>query len=109
MIADILPYLERLRARCADPDVRKAFQGFSRTLQFTFPDLQRTFLLTIAGDGTAALTEGTLSQPDVQVTLSSDALAGILDRKINPISAYITRRIRVIGKMDDLLKLQNLL
>jgi putative sterol carrier protein len=36
-------------------------------------------------------------------------LAGIMDRTVNPIQAYITRKLKVTGKMDDLLRLQKLL
>ena len=108
-MADIVPYLERICARFEQPEIKQAFQGFNKTLQFIFTDLQRTFTLSIAGDGSVALAEQTVSQPDVKVTITSDTLAGILDRKVNPINAYITRKIKVTGKMDDLLRLQKLL
>jgi len=108
-MADIAPYLERVCARFEQPAMRQTFQGFARTIQFFFPDLQRTFVLNIASDGNAQLAEKTLSQPDITVTTSSDTLAGILDRKINPELAFITRKLKVSGKMEDLLKLQKLL
>ena len=108
-MVDILPYLERIRARFEQPETRSAFQGFARSLQFMFPDLQRNFVLRIAQDGNATLTEETLPQPDIKVTTNSDVLAGILDRTINPELAFITRKIKVSGSMEDLLKLQKLL
>lgn len=109
MMADIVPYLERVRARFEQPEMRAEFRGFAKTLQFIFPDLQRNFTLTIAEDGSATLAEQTLPQADFKVTTSSDTLAGILDRKVNPTNAFITRKLKVSGKMDDLLKLQKLL
>ena len=108
-MADILPYLESIRARFEQPETREAFQGFARTIQFIFPDLQRNFVLSIAPDVSATLTEETLPQPDIKVTTSSDTLAGILDRKVNPELAFVTRKLKVSGKMEDLLKLQKLL
>lgn len=78
-------------------------------MQFTFPDLQRDFTLSIAEDGSAELAEQTVPRPDVQVTASSDTLAGILDRTVNPIQAYITGKLKVKGQMEDLLRLQKLL
>ena len=33
----------------------------------------------------------------------------ILDRNLNPVHAYVTRKIKATGKMEDLLKLQKLL
>ena len=106
---DIAPYLERICARFEQPAMRQTFQGFARTIQFFFPDLQRTFVLSIAGDGSAQVEEKTIAQPDITVTTRSDILAGILDRKVNPEVAFITRKLKVSGKMEDLLKLQKLL
>jgi putative sterol carrier protein len=108
-MADIVPYLEGIRARFEKPETRSAFQGFARRIQFMFPDLQRTYALSITQDGNATLTEETVPQPDITVTTSSDTLAGILDRKVNPELAFITRKLKVSGSMEDLLKLQKLL
>ena len=108
-MADIVPYLERIRSRFEQPETREAFQCFARTIQCVFTDLQRNFTLNIAQDGSASLAEETVPQPDIQVTTSSDTLAGILDRKVNPELAFVTRKLKVSGKMEDLLKLQKLL
>ncbi len=108
-MADIIPYLERMRARIEQPAMQSSFQGFARTIQLTFPDLQRTFVLSIAQDGSASLEEKSVPAPDITVTTDSDILAGILDRKTNPEVAFITRKLKVSGKMEDLLRLQKLL
>jgi putative sterol carrier protein len=108
-MADIVPYLERIRARFEQPETRAAFAGFARTIQFIFPDLRRNYVLRIASDGSAALAEETIAQPDISVTTGSDTLAGILDRKVNPELAFVTRKLKATGKMEDLLKLQKLL
>ena len=108
-MADIDPYLERICARFEQPETRSAFQGFAKSLQFVFPDLKRTFALRIAEDGNATLTEETVPQPDITVTTNSDILAGILDRNVNPELAFLTRKLKVSGSMEDLLKLQKLL
>jgi putative sterol carrier protein len=108
-MADIVPYLERIRARFEQPETKTAFAGFARTIQFVFTDLRRNFVLSIAGDGNATLAEETIPQSDITVTTSSDTLAGILDRKVNPELAFITRKLKATGRMEDLLKLQKLL
>jgi putative sterol carrier protein len=108
-MTEIVPYLERIRARFEQPEMRSAFQGFARSIQFMFPDLQRNFVLRIAQDGNATLTEETVPQPDIKVTTNSDVLAGILDRKVNPELAFVTRKLKASGSMEDLLKLQKLL
>ena len=108
-MADIVPYLESIRARFDQPDIQSAFRGFVRTIQFIFTDLQRNFTLNVTEDGTATLAEQTVPQPEIKVTTTSDTLAAILDRKLNPAHAYVTRKLKATGKMEDLLKLQKLL
>jgi putative sterol carrier protein len=108
-MADIVPYLERIRERFEQPETRSAFKGFAKSIQFLFPDLQRNFVMRITQDGNATLTEETAPQPDIKVTTNSDILAGILDRTVNPELAFITRKLKASGSMEDLLKLQKLL
>ncbi|QBD77410.1 SCP2 sterol-binding domain-containing protein [Ktedonosporobacter rubrisoli] len=105
---DIVPYLEQICARFEHSETRSLFRGFTKTVQFSFSDLQRDFTLSIAEDGSAALIERTVSQPDVKIIISSDILAGILNSTVNPIQAYITRKLAVAGQIEDLLKLQKL-
>ncbi len=107
-MTEILPYLERIRARFSDPDVHETFKDFTRTLQFEFPDTGQTFLLTVV-NGNATLAEGTIAVPDIKTTANTDVLAGIMDKKINPITAFMTRKIKSQGAQEDLMKLQKLM
>jgi putative sterol carrier protein len=107
-MSDILPYLERIHGRFADPTLRDYFKNYSKTLQFEFPDTHQTFVLTIV-EGDATLEEKTIAHPDMKVTTNTDVLAGIMDKKINPITAYMTRKIKAQGEQEDLLKLQKLM
>ena len=107
-MADILPYLERVRDRFSDPKLHDSFKTFNKTLLFEFPDTQQTFALAVT-EGSASLEEKSVDNPDVRVTTNTDVLAGIMDRKVNPITAYMTRKIKVQGAQEDLMKLQKLL
>jgi putative sterol carrier protein len=59
--------------------------------------------------GNATLEERNAENPDVRVTINTDMLAGIMDHKVNPITAYMTRKLKVPGAQQDLMKLQKLL
>ena len=107
-MSDILPYLERILGRFAEPALRDYFKNYSKTLQFEFPDTHQAFVLTVV-EGNATLEEKTIANPDMKVTVNTDVLAGIMDKKINPITAYMTRKIKVQGEQEDLLKLQKLM
>ena len=108
-MTDIFPYLERVRRRFTDPKLRDYFEGFNRTLLFEFTDLRTTYVITSNGNAEATLEEKRISHPDIVVTTSTQTLAGIMDRKVNPVTAYAMRKIKAKGAMEDLLKLQKLL
>lgn len=108
-MTEILPYMQRLQQQFDDPKIRGAFVGFTRTLQFVFTDSKQSFLLKVSEDGSAALEEGTVEKPDVNITTTTDVFAGILDKKVNGVTAYMTRKIKVNGAMDDLNRLQKLM
>lgn len=107
-MTDIRPYLERVRDRFSDPRVQESFKTFNKTLLFEFPDTQQTFTITVT-DGNTVLEERDAEKPDVRITATTDVLAGVMDRKINAVGAYMTRKIKVQGAQPDLMKLQKLL
>jgi putative sterol carrier protein len=107
-MADIRPYLERVRERFSDPKLQENFKTFSKTLLFDFPDTQQAFTLSVV-EGKANLEGAGSENPDVRITTNTDTLAGIMDRKVNPMTAYMTRKIKVQGAQEDLMKLQKLL
>ncbi len=108
-MADIVPYLETIREHFAQSDIRSSLKGAAKTLQFIFTDLQRNFTLNVDEQGEMSIAEQTVSKPDVTVTTTSDILADLIDGKINPINAFITRKLKIGGNMEDILLLQKLL
>ena len=105
---DILPYLERIRDRFVVPANQETFKNFTKTLQFEFPDTKQAFAITVV-NGNPLLEEKTADNPDIKVTANTDVLAGIMDKKVNPITAYMTRKIKAQGAQEDLMKLQKLM
>lgn len=107
-MADIYPYMERIRERFTDASLVDSFKDFTKTLQFEFPDTKQVFAMTVV-NGSATLEEKSVENPEVRVTTDTDVLAGILDKKVNPMMAYMTRKIKVQGNQSDLMKLQKLM
>jgi putative sterol carrier protein len=107
-MTNILPYLERIRDRFADPTVHESFKDFSKTLQFEFPDTKQAYLMTVV-NGQVTLEETSIPNPDMKTIANTDVLAGIMDKKINPMTAFMTRKIKAHGAQEDLLKLQKLM
>ena len=108
-MADIKPYLQKMVDRFANPAVQAAFKGFTKTLQFKFTDTKEDWLIRAVDGTSATLTQETVEKPDIVVTIATDILTGIMDKKINGTTAYMQRKIQVKGAMEDLMKLQKLM
>jgi len=108
-MADIKPYLQKMVDRFANPAVQASLKGFTKSLQFKFTDTKEDWLIKAVNGNSATLTQETLEKPDILVTMTSDVLAGIMDKKINGTTAYMQRKIQVKGAMEDLMKLQKIM
>jgi putative sterol carrier protein len=108
-MTDIKPYLQRMVDRFADPGVQASLKGFSKTLQFKFTDTNESWLIKAVEGREATVTQGNIETPDILVTMGTDILVGIMDKKINATAAYMQRKIQVKGAMEDLMKLQKLM
>ena len=108
-MADIKPYLQKMVDRFANPTVQASLKGFTKTLQFKFPDTNDNWLIKTVDGKEAVLTQEALEKPDILVTISTDILAGIMDKKVNGTTAFMSRKIQVKGAMEDLMKLQKIM
>jgi len=106
---DIKPYLQKMVDRFSDPGVQAALKGFTKTLQFKFTDTKEDWVLRAVNGTSATVSQETLEKPDIVVTISTDILAGIMDKKVNGTTAYMTRKLQVKGAMEDLMKLQKIM
>jgi putative sterol carrier protein len=89
--------------------VQAALKGFTKSLQFKFTDTNEDWLIRSVDGKEATLTQETVEKPDIVVTIATDILVGIMDKKINGTTAYMQRKIQVKGAMEDLMKLQKLM
>lgn len=106
---DIQPYLQKMVDRFANPGVQAALKGFTKTLQFKFTDTNESWLIRALDGKEATLAQEAVEKPDILVTVATDILAGVMDKKINGTTAYMQRKIQVKGAMEDLMKLQKLM
>jgi putative sterol carrier protein len=108
-MAEIQPYLQKMVDGFANPDIQTALKGFTKTLQFDFTDTSEKWLIRVEDGAKASLTQEALETPDMTIKTTTDVMAGIIEKKINPQNAYMQRKITIKGSMDDLFRLQKLL
>jgi putative sterol carrier protein len=108
-MTDVQPYLQRIVDRFANPNLQASMQGFTKNLLFKFTDTSEDWLIKTVDGKEATLSKETMDQPDVTITTSTDVLAGVMDKKINGMTAFMQRKIQTKGAMEDLMKMQKLL
>jgi len=108
-MTNVQPYLQRIIERFANPSVQTSLKGFSRTLLFKFTDTQEDWVIRTVDGKEATFSQETLATPDITITTTTDVLAGVMDHKINGMTAYMQRKIQTKGPMEDLIKMQKLI
>ncbi len=108
-MTDIQPYLKKIMERFATPAIQASLKGFTKSLQFKFTDTADSWLIRTVDGKEAVLTQEVIEKPDILVTMTTDLLAGIMDKKTNPTAAFMQRKIQVKGAMEDLMKLQKIM
>lgn len=64
------------------------------------------FVVRIA-DGACTVTEGRDDEATSRVETSDDTWLGIVDGSVNPMTSFMTGKIKIKGNMQDVLKLQD--
>jgi putative sterol carrier protein len=108
-MVDVQPYLQRIVDRFSNPSVQSSLKGFTRVLLFRFTDTKEDWLIRSVDGKEATLVKETLANPDVTIMTTTEVLAGVMDRKINGMTAYMQRKIQTKGPMEDLMKMQKLM
>ena len=101
--------LKKIQGKLDDPAFKEHFRDYTKTIQFTFPDLSHSVLVTVTQGHIDSIAEETTDNPDIHVTTDSTTLLNIFNKKTNPMTAYATGKLKAKGSMTDLLKLQKIL
>jgi putative sterol carrier protein len=108
-MVNVQPYLQKIVDRFSNPSVQSSLKGFTRTLLFRFTDTNEDWLIRAVDGKEATLVKETLANPDITITTTTEVLSGVMDRKINGMTAYMQRKIQTKGPMEDLIKMQKLM
>lgn len=98
-----------LQERYNNPDFRHQLQEYSKIIKFIFTDLQNPYIIEINKGKINNLSDKTTKTPDITISTDSALFLDILHKKINPIMAFSTGKLKITGELTDLLKLQKLL
>ncbi len=103
--SDIIQALEKWIERLKDPEVAQEFDGYYKTMQFVFPDIDARIQLVFEGPK-AFIVEGYKENADMGLTVSSDMFMSILTGEADPMDLFMEGKLKPVGAMPDLEKLQ---
>ena len=106
---EVLEGLKKVKSRLDDPSIKEKFKDFTKKMQFSITDLNTNFVMDVVNGEAKSLKEESVEKPDIIVTIKSDVFLGILAKKMNPVTSYMTGKIKVKGAMGDLIKLQKIM
>ena len=101
--------IAKLKERLADPSVQESLNGFSRTVQFSFTDLKEDYVFTIDDGKLANVEKKSSPNPNIVITVTNSLMENIMNKSSNPMTAYMTGKLKIKGPMDDLMRLQKLM
>ncbi|MFB0562024.1 MAG: SCP2 sterol-binding domain-containing protein [Candidatus Lokiarchaeia archaeon] len=87
------------------PEIAEKFEGYSKTMQFIFPDIDFKLQL-IFQNKKAQVEEGFDENAEMSLEVNSDLFLGILNGEIDPMEAFMEGTLKPRGTMSDLEKLQ---
>ena len=108
--------METLRSICkeanrrieTDPKVREMATAKDRTLVLQFTD-EKTYTMELKGGKMLDPKEGDVQNPTLRVITDTQTLEKILNKKLNPLMAYATKKIKTVGPLDEVMLLKDFL
>jgi putative sterol carrier protein len=110
MIEDLLKdAINELNERLKnDVKVQEAIKDKRRTVEIEIADSDTFNFLIDAGE-VKNFQVGPIEKPDIKIITDGPTLLGILNKEINPLKAYVSKKIQVKASLMDLLTIKNVL
>ena len=102
---DLKKMLNKWIAVLDDPEIAAEFEGYNKTMQFVFPDINVKLQLVFNGPE-VKLVEGYNENAEMSLEVSSEMFLGINTGEIDPMEAFMEGTLKPKGNMNDLEKLE---
>jgi hypothetical protein len=97
-----------LRSKFSHEKIAPAFKGWSRIMQYHFPDIDLSLAIPVKDGVPEQIVEGRVDGAQIVYEMDSDTLLALARKEISGMKAYSQKLVKVKASMTDLLKLQRL-
>lgn len=105
---EVLDTLKAQGERFHHEKIASSFRGWSRVMQYRFPDLDLSLALPVTEGMAGAVVEGTVEGAQIVYEMSSDTFLAIARKELSGMKAFTQKLVKVKASMPDLMKLQKL-
>lgn len=88
-----------------DPELAKELEGVSKLIQVEVEDGD-WYHFRLEGGAVDTLNKGAVDNPDIRVIASTETLTKLWSKELRVMKAIVTKKLRVKGSMEDLLRLR---
>jgi hypothetical protein len=104
----VVETLRAQNARFAHAKVAGSFKGWSRVMQYVFPDIGLSMTISVKDGVPSEPVEDGADAAQISYEMSSDIFLAIARKELTGMQAYTRKLVKVHASMGDLLKLQKL-
>jgi len=91
-----------------DPEVAEEFEGYNKTLQMIFPDIDAKMQLIFDG-AKITIVEGEKTDAEMSITVDAEVFMGFGTGEVDPMDAFMQGKLKPAGDLQSLEKLEVLL
>jgi len=83
-------------------------EGFSATIQFSLKGDGGGEYYAVIHDGTGRINEGKSDTPDVTIFMDAEDFKDLVNKKLEPMGAFMSGKLKVQGDMSLMMKIKSL-
>jgi len=104
--------IQKVLSKLSEEDNQKRFKKWNKTVAFSFKELNKTWSTTLTSGLPGELLEGEIDKSkkyDILLITDPETWLGIINKEVKAMAAFQSGKLKLKGKMLDLLKLKKVL
>ncbi len=107
MEPEIQRMIDKFRGRMAkDPEARAKVEPIVKTLNIDLGT--ETYSMKVEHADISEFKTELVSEPDITIITTLEDMQALIEGTLRPMKAYVTKRVRIQGKIEDIMHLRSL-
>jgi putative sterol carrier protein len=104
----LLNVIDKFNDRAArDEKLQKELDGVSRKIQMKFTD-EKSYHFLLEDTKISDFGQGNIDSPDITITSDTETIQMLFNKEMGPMKALATKRLKLKGSLQDMLKIRKL-